>query len=141
MSGPVKCELEEGSRLPKIPVLKDGEDVKQHGPPAADKGGPHFLITDEPQDTCARWLVSSLRADDARGNCSAAYPSAASSWAAMRLACRAGSAVRVIWATAIAPSCSRLISAAIRFGSATRAAWASSSKYASTRRLCITAAR
>src|SRR5215210_960746 len=29
-SGPVKCELDEGSRLPKIPVLHDGEDVN-HG--------------------------------------------------------------------------------------------------------------
>src|SRR5215212_3685046 len=29
MSGPVKCELEEGSRLPKIPVLQDVEDVKR----------------------------------------------------------------------------------------------------------------
>src|SRR5215208_3063494 len=27
ISGPLTCELEEGSRLPKIPVLQDGEDV------------------------------------------------------------------------------------------------------------------
>src|SRR5215207_7095670 len=28
ISSPVKCEPEEGSRLPKIPVLQGGEDVK-----------------------------------------------------------------------------------------------------------------
>src|SRR5215218_6073961 len=27
ISGPLKCELEEGLRLPKIPVLQSGEDV------------------------------------------------------------------------------------------------------------------